>query len=390
MSRTAWTKSEDAILRAHYRSEPIEAWIDRLPGRTAFMVKNRAHRIGVCRPWKYSEEDIATIRLAWGSVPISLIAKKVNRRPATVYWYAIQKLGLRAGIPQGYESIQQAAERTGYSPSAMRNMLRADGHQIIKRPTSGVKPPAHGKRCAHSMMMAETYDVDSAVEWFTSSETLEEASRRTGYSRTAVRRYLAIAGVEVVPRVAKRLYHRFLRADVDRAVKLVMSRETITDASSRTGVSQQTLAKWLREEGLIGKAHACHAFRLDPAVVDDVVARRDWAHAPGEGLYACAERHGVHPQTLLRWLEADGIARSVGQGQNRYRVDPAQADVCVARHRVVWRRKAVILSAEQREQAARRLASGERAKAIARDLGVSHTCIGDISRRLRGVGKRAA
>lgn len=332
--RRIWSDVEKAILRAAYGREPLPAIRAKLPGRTDSMINNQVARLGLGKSRRYTSRDDEIIRQMWGAVHISVIAERLGRDPIALTQYARTKLQLPMGVPQGHESIVGAARRCNFSPSTMRFMLQARRVPIHPIPSSCIRQAD----VKFQMMCVDSFDVDTTVEWYANSETLNVASVRTGYSSSALKRMLAAAGIPV-PQCKRNNFRRILRTDIDRAVlqhmNLREASESIDAAAKRTRISAGTLSIWLRQARVIGE-DVHRPFDVAPADVDRVVDARAWWRKRGESLMSAARRHKVHTQTMARWLEESGIT-PVAQGRtlvaNKYRLDPALVDEVVSRKR---------------------------------------------------------
>jgi transposase-like protein len=330
-----WTPEETEILTRLYNKVPKSEVMAALPGRTEYMINNRAFRLklGGSRNL-YSSHDNEIIRRLWGTCHIDEIANRLGRKSANLLQHARIKLKLPQGVPQGCESIVAAARRVGFSAGALRHMLDAR-HVVIRFiPTSGVRR----RKSTMRFQCVDSFDVDEAVEWFTTSETLHVASQRTGYTAHTLKDMLARAGVPL-PHHKRLNFRRIPIAEMDRVVRehmnLRASSESITAAAARVHIVEGTLSKWLRAAGVIG-AEVRRPFDVAPTDVDRVVAARAWWRIPGETLVAAAKRHGIHSQTMVRWLEKEGIGPTVqGTAPNskKYRLDPKVVDDVVMRNR---------------------------------------------------------
>jgi hypothetical protein len=183
-----WSRAEDAVVRARYLSDCCDP-ISRDLGRSKSAVFHRARRLGLLKNRRWTQADDAALRYAWGEGTLRYVAKKLGRSPLTTYWRA-QKLGLGLGCPDGYEYLTQAAERTGYTSTQLRRILRWAG---IKVRRSMSRNPKTVGRVPH---FVEPFDVDVAVSRWLSTETVQHAARRYGVSGDTVRRWLEQAGRE--------------------------------------------------------------------------------------------------------------------------------------------------------------------------------------------------
>lgn len=108
-------------------------------------------------------------------------------------------------------------------------------------------------------------------------ETLRDAAKRLGFSRTGLRSLLAYAGVYMTPAatVARKATRRRTidQLDADAAVARWMASENLTHAAEARGVDPKVLKRWMREAGY--KPPRTHGhWRLPTADIDAVVAAR--------------------------------------------------------------------------------------------------------------------
>jgi hypothetical protein len=187
-----WTSSEDAILAASYARGGIKDARAALPSRSEASIYNRAKRLGVKRRRRWTSADDANLRDLWEQgLRLSAISKHLNRTKATCYVRA-QKLGFRLGCPVGFEHLTAAAERTGFSPSALRRILRWAGKPVratVSRPVA-----ASWRR-----QIVDPLDVDEAVAAWLETEPVEAAARRLGIDGQALRARLERIGVANKP-----------------------------------------------------------------------------------------------------------------------------------------------------------------------------------------------
>lgn len=324
-----WTDEEMAVLRKWYGKMTGAKLRKKLPGRSLGSILQKAEKSGLGKPTRYTVEEVQYIRDGWGTVPIAEMAKHVGRRVETVYHYANNVLGLKAGVPQGYESLAAAARRMGFAASTLRYILNARGVPVRPRPTSGVK--SNGGKAKFHAVMVDSFDAESAVEWYTHSETIYQASRRTGYDASSLRRILVRAGVKLETRPMRPNFRRIMTSEIDRAMaeweETVRVTETLTEGAARIGVSQSTLSRWLSVDGV--ETGNEKTFRLKPSTVDACAAKR----LGKETVNNAAKRLHVSPFTLVRWLRRDGVIPGTSSRASRYYLRPSDFDEAIARRR---------------------------------------------------------
>ena len=195
-----WTAAEDDCLREAYLQGGIDLARRALPGRSVVSLYHRARRLGLSRRRRWTRGDDLTLEALWGEgLRLTGIAKALGRTPATVYWRA-QKLGLPLGVPDGFEYLSKAAERTGFTTGQLARLMRAAGKKIRTALARTAALPA-----SRRMHFVWPEDVDAAVAAWARTETPQEAARRLGIDPDALRRRLARIGIENKPGTRKRL-----------------------------------------------------------------------------------------------------------------------------------------------------------------------------------------
>lgn len=213
----AWTEDDDARLRAAYTAGGIKAARSAFPDRTTSALYHRAIRLKLKRRRRWTTVDDTKLRRLWdGEQTLRQIANALDRTPITTYWRA-QKLGLPLGCPEGWESLTDAAKRTGYGPGQLRRILAAFGVEPSKRVTRIL--PLRGKRReALRWTIVWPADVDAAVEAWCECDTLEGHARRREISTEALRSRLAAVGIERPVDLPRKHHWRLSEAEVDRAL----------------------------------------------------------------------------------------------------------------------------------------------------------------------------
>jgi transposase len=313
-----WTSEELAYLREHYDSDGYES-VAKALGRTTAAILNRASKIGVARA-RWTDEERARLKILFGTVPVTELAATLRRTKRAIRDMA-NDLGIRAAdIRQGFELINAAARRLGVWPMTMQRIIRWSHIQWHRPLMFDDHPTSHW---AHRLY--ETADIDAAFERWSRLETLQQASRRTGWSATSLRGWLLEAGVSAhkTGRQKQALW-RVEPADVDRVVAEHMSTDTIRSAAARAGVSVQTMDRWLRSAGVVTGRRAGTPHRLDRVVVDRVIETR---RRESESLSAASARTGIPYRTLLKRLREAGYVS--GQRGRYHRFDQSVVDAVV-------------------------------------------------------------
>jgi hypothetical protein len=195
-----WTPEEDDCLRVAYVDGGIALATPALPDRSVVALYKRARHLGLSRRRRWTPGDDLTLEALWGEgLRLSAVAKTLGRTPATVYWRA-QKLGLPLGVPDGFEYLSAAAERTGFTTGQLVRILREHGFKV--RATLSRTAAEPRSRRHHFVAPG---DVDAAVKRWSSTETPEEAARRLGICADRLRARLAALGIANKPGTKERL-----------------------------------------------------------------------------------------------------------------------------------------------------------------------------------------
>ena len=272
---TRWTPAADTLLRESYSTGGIRAARKVFPGKSDPVLYNRAcnvlklHR-GHNRAWTDAED--AQIEFAWPYDSIAVIARALNRTRLMVYKRAVDHLGLPAGVPDGWEYLWTATQRTGYCNTDQLRRILAWARVPIKRSQT-----LHtGRRHRH---MVEIEKVDAAVARWLKTETLKAAGRRYGVSGTTMKHWLNRAGVRLERAPGFRGKHnikpefRVDSAEIDRVARVVRGGLTLTDAAKRAGVQRITMQRWLEAAGIHVPART-RLWLVQPETVDRVAAER--------------------------------------------------------------------------------------------------------------------
>lgn len=250
-----------------------------------------------CR-WTVKDRD--TLLMMWGHHPQGEIAKALQRSPRAVFIRA-RGMGIGGACPQGFESLQRAADRCGFQVDTMRRVLNAARVKIRPAPTL-LGNSYH--------VLLEPSAVDAAVAAWCRLETLQQAGRRLRMDASVIRRHLLAAearGEITLPPHSRGSYWRVPRETIDLAFSIW---EDGKEAATRIGVSWNTLRKWLYEAGVVRpagrqwrvrradvnaicdakRAANSKAFRkVTPAIVREIRARR----GRGESYPSLAAEFGI-------------------------------------------------------------------------------------------------
>lgn len=143
-------------------------------------------------PW--TREQIDTLRLEWQEVSGRVLLGKL--RPHTwrgIIWKASQ-LGLRRGVPQGFETITAASKRTGFSFDRILVLCERFGVKV--RYMYG------DRRATSTWRYVDSYDVSKMVEDMMRLESINQAAKRLQASRGIIARELRARGYSTSSRRA--------------------------------------------------------------------------------------------------------------------------------------------------------------------------------------------
>lgn len=263
-----WTPEDETFLRENYTKLGAPECARQL-GRVLGAVFHKAERLRVRRRARWTTKEMQLLRVHWGQVSLDEVAKLVGRPPLSVYQMASVH-GLTHGAPQGMEIFTHAAKRLGIAPASLRRILRWAGVSLRRPPTRTPSKDRAGR------FFVDSSDVDDAFLRWNETEDLHQVAVRLGWSDIVVRRLLLkarAAGDERIPAPPK---HGFRwRIPIAVAKELVAkheSGETLAVAAQRVGVGVATLSRWLIAAG--ERVPHRTVARVDPAVVDDVVAAK--------------------------------------------------------------------------------------------------------------------
>ena len=118
--------------------------------------------------------------MVWDEVSLATASHGLLGRTEAAVYSRAQKLRFPLGIQSGFESLQGAALRTGFSIASVKKILVAHGVQPYKRMSLPNPGPVKFRP-----MQWKTEDVDAAVLAWLATETVEEAARvAAGSKRT--------------------------------------------------------------------------------------------------------------------------------------------------------------------------------------------------------------
>lgn len=220
-----WTPAEIAALRTAYASGGIHAARAALPERSTLSLYKKARRLGLRRKrCNWTERDFAKLRALWSpETTLEAIAAALGSTPKTVYWYS-RRLNLPA-VPEGWERLTHAAERTGYDTGQLVAILLAANVSVYRTLSRPSEPRGQRRRHRSRFRVVWAADVDQAVADWTQREDARSVEQRIGISDTALVARLKAAGVKKLSRKRNARW-RLTPEDLERAlgVKMVRTR----------------------------------------------------------------------------------------------------------------------------------------------------------------------
>jgi transposase-like protein len=160
---------------------------------------------------RWTQEEKSSLCYHWETGgDLKALARRFGRTPAGVYAMAKQ-LGCQAGAPQGYEYLNQAAQRTGYARSQLEVILQRMGVQP-RRVLSLVAGRTYHRK------YVDPHDVDQAIARWLRGEPLAIVARRLGFTPTTVRKWLRRTGGMPAPQPAHRIQTRVTEDQVRRVM----------------------------------------------------------------------------------------------------------------------------------------------------------------------------
>ena len=229
--------------------------------------------------WTAAEDE--RLRRVWGD-----LKREVLRRLPGRTWLGIvrraRNLGLKTGVPEGFELILTAAKRAGYQYATMLRILRWAGVEIRRhwRQTKPVKrglyrKPESTRRAAH-WHIVEIEDTDEAVARWHKTETIFGAARARDVPKMTLTAWLREAGLLTAKNRFASTY-RIQTADIDRVIRerrATRELPTIAVHARERKMNPDTLRRWLRASGVKAPTKKKAEWRVSREVVAKVVAKR--------------------------------------------------------------------------------------------------------------------
>jgi hypothetical protein len=262
-----WTEEEKALLRRAYITGGIKAAKAAFPHRSEWGLYHILHRMGVQRARRWTREDIDHLRTYWGTETLPSLCRTLKRTRPAICGKA-RLLGLPLGCPQGLEYLTRAARRTGYKVKQIRRILRWAG--------VGIKM-AYSARPKFRTHIVDPFDVDEAVKEWHETETLDAACKRLGIDDRTLKRRLERVGVTPCKTDPEnpRAHYRIKTKDIDTAMQFWRESETIDAGAKRVGTTAWLLRKYLRQEGILPVSKPRTRPRIPSREIDRVIAKHE-------------------------------------------------------------------------------------------------------------------
>lgn len=197
-----WTKDDLDDLRrltrrVKGRGLNWKAIFKRFPNRSQHAVYKQMNVHGMCNPLTWSAEEDRVLRDRWGEVTMGTLRKALPGRTKNAIYERAQRLGLRAGVPQGLVSVKSLSEDPswGYDYYKTLNLLKAHGVQV--RGFSYAGNGRGGVRCVDPHEAREAADAweKRIADERVGKETPKEAAKRVGVREHTIRNWLTLEGL---------------------------------------------------------------------------------------------------------------------------------------------------------------------------------------------------
>lgn len=142
------------------------------------------------RPW--TETDKRMLGWLWENCDLPAICKRLGRSAGSV-WGMADKLGLRLGRPNGYESVASAAERCGVARTTIERIVRWYG--LAPRRAYVAPDKKRTRMGLRTHLALDPTKVDEAVTAWCECEPLATAARARGIDRQVLPRMLRERGI---------------------------------------------------------------------------------------------------------------------------------------------------------------------------------------------------
>lgn len=248
---SAWTAAERHTLGELYRRGTPVARISKILRRRACSVYKQAQALGLqhkraARPWTAAEDRI--LRREWGENAWRPLRQKLRGRSRVAIVQRAAAIGLPS-VPQGWVSIQAAADHCGMSHATLLCVLQRA--RIRPRRWYSLSAGGSGVRLYVELDEVVVAVEEEVREW----ERVPAAAARWSLSPDTLAAWLRRGGVELRAAAARKSVRYARSADVDRIVRergWRPGRVCLSVAARAVGLGCDALRRRLRLAGLIG------------------------------------------------------------------------------------------------------------------------------------------
>jgi hypothetical protein len=215
MQPRPWTPQEVEDLRRITRRTNKKRCLDwkaiakRFPDRSRAAIYKQMHIHGMCNSLAWSAEEDRVLRDRWGEVTMVTLRKSLPGRTRNGIYERAQKLGLKAGVPQGLVSVKSLSEDPSWGYDYYKTLKILEAHGARVRAFSYAGKGVGGVKCVDphdAREAAEAWEKRIADERV-GKETPKEAAKRLGVREETMRGWLTLEGL--MPPVSGSTKRRF-------------------------------------------------------------------------------------------------------------------------------------------------------------------------------------
>lgn len=173
----------------------------------------KIRRKSSCKAW--SDADLRTLRTEWHELSERRLRERFPGRSWLAILHKATELGLPMGVPQGHVSVERAITELGLTRPTFFAICEARSVRVRLQYTDGCTRKTLGRHRAPRRYV-DLEEARTALGWWLSTETPQEAARARGLYPGTLRRWLNEAGL--VAKVKQGVRQRVVTADVDRVV----------------------------------------------------------------------------------------------------------------------------------------------------------------------------
>jgi hypothetical protein len=213
-----FSKDELEYLSKNYKKKFVAQLAKEL-GRSVSSVGAKLRSIGLKKRRQWTEEEDRRLKMLWITpLGIEALSRRLDRSPNRICRRA-RELGLPPTMPSGYEYVTNAAERCGYSASALVRILRWASVPIYTARSHRLRGSQAEKRSAHHRKYVDPFDVDEAVAAWVKTTTAQTLATDNGLDGGTLRRRLRAAGK--LPRKGETVTASDFRLDPEEVQQIV-------------------------------------------------------------------------------------------------------------------------------------------------------------------------